>query len=147
MRGRRVKPAILIGASTLVVACGSAGAAATNQASATAYNMQVDELAAGKLDSLPTGTQFVRVLLFQQPPGASVPSRKHQGGLIYEQSGQQTLTYSDGTSLTLVAGQATYLASVQHSHKNTGSTTNAWYFIALWPSVQRGQPLVSPSPP
>jgi quercetin dioxygenase-like cupin family protein len=104
--------------------------------------MRVDQLVAGKLDALPTGGQFLRIVLFHQAPGESFPSRKHQAGLIYQQTGQQRFAYSGGQSIDIVAGTAAFLESVAHSHTNIGGTENTWYFIALWPSVQRGAPLV-----
>jgi quercetin dioxygenase-like cupin family protein len=123
------------------IACGSATPGGPEIA-ATAHLMRVDELAAGKLDALPTGSQFARIVLFHQVPGETFPSRKHQAGLIYMKTGVQRLTNSDGQSVDISAGTAVYQPSVAHSHTNIGATDNIWYFIALWPSAQRGAPLV-----
>jgi len=104
--------------------------------------MTVDELAAGKLDALPTGSQFIRVINFHQAPGQSFPSRKHQPGIIYQSGGGQVLGYSDGQRVAIVAGRAAYQRSAEHAHTNTGADENTWYFLALWPTAQRGTPLV-----
>jgi quercetin dioxygenase-like cupin family protein len=122
-----------------VSACG--GAASSGPDVAAAHLMRVDELAAGKLDALPTGSQFARLELFHQTPGQSFPSRKHQPGIVYVQTGKQRLAYSDGQSVDILTGTAVYQTSVAHSHTNTGTTDNAWYFIGLWASEQRAVPL------
>lgn len=123
-------------------ACGAPTVASSSTA-AQAHLMQVDELAAGKLDALPTGTQFVRVQLFRQTPGSSFPSKKHQVGIIYQETGTQLLKYEDGTYQGIPQGTALYLESIQHSHTNNGPATNAWYNFALWPSPQRAAPLTA----
>ena len=141
---KRVGFLALIG--TALVSCG--GTATTPSGpdpAAQARLMKVDELAAGKLETLQTGGQFVRIVSFHQAPGETVPSRKHQAGLVYQKTGQQQLLVSGSQSLEIGAGTASFLMSVAHSHTNNGSTENAWYFIALWPSVQRGLPLVGTS--
>lgn len=104
--------------------------------------MRADELVAGKLDALPTGSQFVRIVVFHQAPGEATASRKHQAGLIYQQTGQQQLAYSGRQKIDIGVGTAVFSESVAHSHTNIGGTENTWYFIALWPIVQRGAPLV-----
>lgn len=103
--------------------------------------MTVNELAAGQLDALPTGTQFVRVVMFNQAPNQTVASKKHQAGIVYVDTGLQRLTYTGGTSVDIAGGTALFLKSVEHSHTTLPPTISVWYFIALWPSVQRPTPL------
>jgi quercetin dioxygenase-like cupin family protein len=129
-----------------VAACGGATAATSPPAlSASAHLMTVDELAAGQLGSLPTGSQFARIAVFHQSPRQTVPSKKHQAGIVYVETGLQQLTYTGGQSVDITAGMAVYLKSVQHSHTTVGPTDSTWYFIALWPSVQRSNQLVAGS--
>lgn len=130
----------LLGTACAATPAGGAGP----DPNAAARLMRLDELAAGTLDALPTGTQFVRVQLFRQPAGSAFPSKKHQAGIIYQQSGTQVLMYSDGSPQQPIAeGTGLYLRSVEHSHLNNGSSTNAWYNFALWPSAQRAAPLTA----
>jgi quercetin dioxygenase-like cupin family protein len=107
--------------------------------------MAVDELAAGQLGSLPTGSQFARVAVFHQAPHQSIPSKKHQAGIVYVETGLQQLTYTGGQSVDIGTGTAWYLKSVEHSHTILGPTDSTWYFMALWPSGQRSAPLVAGS--
>jgi quercetin dioxygenase-like cupin family protein len=129
---------------TAVVACGGTTTAGTTapDLSASAHLMSVDELAAGQLGSLPTGSQFARIVVFHQSPRQTVPSKKHQAGIIYVEAGLQLLTYTGGQSVDISAGMAVYLKSVAHSHTALGPTDSTWYFVALWPSVQRSNQLV-----
>jgi quercetin dioxygenase-like cupin family protein len=129
-----------------VAACGATEAAtSTADPSAKAHLMTVDELAAGQLGSLPTGSQFARMVVFHQAPHQTVPSKKHQAGIVYVETGQQLLAYTGGQSVDVRAGAAVYLKSVAHSHTILGPTDSTWYFVALWPSVQRSNPLVTGS--
>jgi quercetin dioxygenase-like cupin family protein len=131
---------------TVVVACGGATATtSTPDPSVSAHLMSVDELAAGQLGSLPTGSQFARIVVFHHIPHQSVPSKKHQAGIIYVATGSQLLTYTGGQSVNITAGTAVYLKSVSHSHTTLGPTNSTWYFIALWPSAQRPNQLVTGS--
>jgi uncharacterized RmlC-like cupin family protein len=121
-------------------ACNSTAAATTSSnPAALARNMSVDLLVAGKLDALPTGSQFVRVTQFIQKPGVVAASKKHQVGIIYQQNGTQTLTYEDAQNnptshVAIAAGTAVWCLSVFHTHANNGTIPNEWYFLALWPS-------------
>jgi quercetin dioxygenase-like cupin family protein len=128
-----------------VVACGAAqtsSSTSTPDLTASARFLTFDELAAGKLGSLPTGGQFGRIVVFHQSPHQSVPSKKHQAGIVYVASGLQLLSYTGGQSVNISAGMAVYLKSVEHAHTTLGPTDSTWYFIALWPSAQRSNPLV-----
>jgi quercetin dioxygenase-like cupin family protein len=133
-------------AGMAVVACGGTTAATTTpDPRAAAHLMTVDELAAGQLGSLPTGSQFERVAVFHQAPHQRIPSKKHQAGIVYVETGVQQLTYIGGQSVDVGAGTAWYLKSVEHSHTIIGPTDSTWYFMALWPSGQRSAPLVGGS--
>jgi quercetin dioxygenase-like cupin family protein len=83
--------------------------------------------------------------MFHQSPNQSVASKKHQAGIIYVDSGLQRLTYTGAGSVDIAAGTALFLKSVEHSHTTLPPTDSTWYFVALWPSIQRGQPLVGGS--
>lgn len=133
-------------AGIAVVGCGGTTAlTSTPDPSATAQLMSVDELAAGQLGSLPTGSQFGRMVVFHQAPHQTIPSKKHQAGIVYVDTGQQLLAYTGGQSVEVRAGTAVYLKSVAHSHTILGPTDSTWYFVALYPSVQRSNPLVAGS--
>jgi quercetin dioxygenase-like cupin family protein len=129
--------------SMAVVACGAASAATQPASSSLALShlMTVDELAAGQLDALPSGTQFVRVVMFHQGPNQTIASKKHQAGIVYVDTGLQRLTYTGRASVDIAAGTALFLKSVEHSHTTLPPTLSTWYFIALWPSEQRPTPL------
>lgn len=139
---RRLSALALLG--LIVVACGGNTASiGTPNPAVSARQMTVDELAAGQLGSLPTGSQFARIVVFHQVPHQSVPSKKHQAGIIYVATGLQLLSYAGGQSVDISAGMAVYLKSVEHAHTTLGPTDSTWYFIALWPSVQRSNQLVA----
>lgn len=127
-----------------VVACGGTGHSGS-KLSPSAHLMRVDELAAGELGSLPTGSQFARIAMFHHAPRQTTASKKHQSGIVYVQTGMQLLSYTGGQSVDIPAGTAVYLESVAHTHTNLGPTDSTWYFIALWPIAQRGLPLVNGS--
>ena len=137
----RARLAMLVAVIALM-GCGSVQASGVNQA-AVAHLMTVDALAAGNVDALPSGNQFVRVQHFEQLPGAAglIGSKRHQVGIIYQELGTQVLQYADGTSRHITAGTGVFLESVQHAHLNDGSDPNSWYNISLWSSLQRGTPL------
>jgi quercetin dioxygenase-like cupin family protein len=142
-RWHRGRVAALSALIVTAVACGGTSAATppANSSLALAHLMTVNELAAGQLDALPTGTQFVRVVMFNQAPNQTIASKKHQAGIVYVDSGLQRLTYTGGASVDIAAGTALFLKSVEHSHTTLPPTISVWYFIALWPSVQRPTPL------
>jgi quercetin dioxygenase-like cupin family protein len=129
-----------------IVACGgTTPGSSTPNPLASAHLMSIDELAAGQLGSLPTGSQFARMVVFHQSPRQTVPSKKHQAGIVFVDTGLQLLTYTGGQSVNISAGTAVYLKSVAHSHTTVGPTDSTWYFVALWPSVQRSNQLVTGS--
>jgi quercetin dioxygenase-like cupin family protein len=143
-RLNRLSVVALVGIA--VVACGSTTAStSTPNPAVSAHLMSVDELAAGRLGSLPTGSQFARMVVFHQSPHQTIPSKKHQAGIVYVETGLQLLTYTGGQSVDISGGTAVYLKSVAHSHTTVGPTDSTWYFVALWPSVQRSNQLVTGS--
>jgi quercetin dioxygenase-like cupin family protein len=139
---KRLSAIALVGIA--VVACGSTspGGGLPLDLSLSARQMTLDELAAGQLGSLPTGSQFARIVVFHQAPHQSFPSKKHQAGIVYVATGLELLSYTGGQSVDISAGMAVYLKSVEHAHTSLGPTDSTWYFIALWPSVQRSNQLV-----
>lgn len=100
-------------------------------------------LAAGKVDSLPTGPVYIRFIRFPQPAGNLIPSSQHQPGFVYVESGVHRLTLAGQSPIDITAGQAKFHQSVTHTHFNPGPGPSVWYFIALWPSAARSVPLVS----
>ena len=104
--------------------------------------MSTDQLAAGRVDTLPTGSEFARVQVFVQEPGSQFPSRTHQPGFDYVAAGVQRLQLVDGERFDIDAGTAVFQRSIAHSHINPGTVPNRWYFFALVPSAVRGQPQV-----
>lgn len=126
----------------LFTACNSQ-ASPTPDASALSSGVAVKSLDAGKLDSLPTGGVFVRVLKFVQPSGFTFPSTQHVPGFVFVESGVHRLTLEGQPPIDLTAGQAKFHQSITHTHFNPGPGSSSWYFIALWSSSSRGQPPVA----
>jgi len=122
--------------------CGSVTPPATPAPAAQAYLISIDQLAAGKLGTLPTGGEFARIQVFVQDPGTSFPSRTHQPGFDYVAEGVQRLQLIDGETVDIQAGTAAFQRSIAHSHVNPGTLPNRWYFLGLIPSALRGQPPV-----
>jgi hypothetical protein len=111
---------------------------------AVARGAAVKTLDAGKLDSLPTGSVYVRMIRFAQPAGYVVNSKQHVASVVYVETGVHRLVLNGQAPIDLVAGQATFHQSVAHTHLNPGPDPSVWYSIAIWPSSARGQPLVDP---
>lgn len=125
-------------------ACES-GSASRPDAAAMAAGYSTRDLAAGKLSSLPTGNLYIRVIEFAQPSGHSFPSKTHAAGFVYMTSGVQRLTITDRPPVDLAAGEARFQPSIAHVHSNPGSTTNLWYFLAVWSTQERANALVDSS--
>jgi hypothetical protein len=104
----------------------------------------IKKLDAGRVESLPTGTVYVRFIRFIQPPGYIINSKQHVPSVVYVETGTQRLILAGQSPIDLVAGQAIFHQSVTHQHLNQGTETSVWYSIAVWPSSARGQPLVDP---
>jgi quercetin dioxygenase-like cupin family protein len=142
-RGKLSRLSAVTLVAIVAVACGNTTAGTpTPNPSLSAHLMTIDELAAGQLGSLPTGSQFARMVVFHQSPRQTVPSKKHQAGIVYVDTGLQLLAYTGGQSVDIAGGAAVFLKSVAHSHTTLGPGDSTWYFIALWPSVQRSNQLV-----
>ena len=127
----------------LLVAC-SAPAASAQNPDALPRGEVVKKLDAGRVESLPTGTVYVRFVRFAQPPGYVINSKQHVPSIVYVDAGVHRLILSGQAPIDLVAGQATFHQSVTHQHLNPGSEPALWYSIAVWPSSAHGQPLVDP---
>jgi quercetin dioxygenase-like cupin family protein len=132
----------LVLAGVLVVAGCSSGRPVQPVA---AVGVRTDDLAGGRLDSLPTGPLFMRVQSFAQPAGSDFGSRTHQPGFEYQIGGSQLLEINGGPTITIQAGQSYFQPSVAHTHRNPGPDANSWLFCALWPSSVRTAPQVTPS--
>jgi quercetin dioxygenase-like cupin family protein len=129
----------------LLTSCGSPHASATADASRQARGYNYEELAAGRVDALPSGPQFVRINLFTQAPGSSFPSKTHQPGILYMLEGVQRYQPVSGTAIDIHAGEGHFQRTEAHTHINNGTTNNRWYQLALWPSEARSQPLSVPT--
>ena len=128
----------------MLVACSSAASPSAPDAAALPHNAVVKKLDAGKVESLPTGTVYVRFVRFVQPPGYVINSKQHVPSVVYVETGVQRLVLAGQAPIDLAAGQAKFHQSVTHQHLNPGSASSTWYSIAVWPSSARGTPLVDP---
>ena len=135
--------AAALATTLLFTACGSQ-ASSTTDPSALSSGAAVKSLDAGKVDNLPTGGVFVKVIQFVQPSGYVITSKQHVPGVVYVESGVHRLTLEGQPPIDLAAGQAKFHLSITHTHFNPGTGSSTWYFIALWSSSSRGQPSVDP---
>lgn len=127
----------------VIVSCSTSGPPPVD-ARALPHNQIVKKLDAGTVDSLPTGSVYVRFIRFAQPPGYVINSKQHVPSMVYVVTGVQRLVLTGQTPIDLMSGQATFHQSVTHQHLNPGSATSTWFSIAVWPSSARGTPLVDP---
>lgn len=132
-------------AAVVLMSCGGSGSSTQSGTSQQALGYTYEELAAGRVDALPSGPQFVRINLFTQAPGSSFPSKTHQPGILYMVEGVQRYQPGAGTALDIHAGDGQFSPTEAHTHINTGTTTNRWYNLALWQSATRSQPLTVPT--
>jgi quercetin dioxygenase-like cupin family protein len=139
----KMKVPVLLAVAVALAACGSTSAASPS-ADALARGAAVKTLAAGKLDSLPTGQIYIRMIRFAQPAGYVIHSKQHVPSVVYVETGVHQLVLNGEAPIDLQAGQAAFHQSVAHTHFNPGPAPSVWYSIALWPSSARGQPLVDP---
>ena len=130
----------------IALALSGCSAAATNgpNAGALARGAAFKPLDAGRLDSLPTGNVYIRIIRFVQPAGYVIHSKQHVASVVYVETGVHRLTLDGQPPLDIMAGQAKFHQSVAHTHLNPGPDPSVWYSIAVWPSSARGQPLVDP---
>ena len=133
----------LMAIALALAACSTATTVAPN-AEALARGAAVKALDAGKLDSLPTGPVYIRMIRFAQPVGYVINSKQHVASVVYVETGVHRLILNGQAPIDLAAGEATFHQSVAHTHLNPGPYPSVWYSIALWPSSARGQPLVDP---
>ena len=139
----KIKLTTLLAIALALSACSAATTAESNP-QAAAKGAEVKALGAGKLNSLPTGPVYIRMIRFAQEPGYVINSKQHVPSFVYVESGTHRLVLNGQTPLDLSAGQATFHQSVSHTHLNPGSGPSVWYSIALWPSSARGNALVDP---
>lgn len=142
---RRIVAVVGAVVGVVLTSCGSAGTSTQGGTSQQAQGYSYEELAAGRVDALPTGPQFVRINLFIQPPGSSFPSKTHQPGMVYMVDGVQRYQPGTGTAVDLHAGDGQFTRTEAHMHINMGTTANRWYNLALWQSATRSQPLTVPT--
>ena len=133
----------LVALAGILVACSTASPAAPNS-DALPRGAIVEKLDAGSVDSLPTGTVYVRFIRFEQAPGYVINSKQHVPSIVFVQTGTQRLVLSGQAPIDLAAGEARFHQSVTHQHLNAGAVPSVWYSIAVWPSSARGTQLVDP---
>ena len=138
----KTKLTALVSIALSLSACSATATVASNPA-ALASGDAVKTLAAGKLDALPTGPIYVRMIRFASPPGSIINSKQHVASFVYLETGVHRLTLAGQLPIDLVAGQATFHQSLVHTHFNPGPGPSVWYSIAVWPSSARSQPLVA----
>jgi quercetin dioxygenase-like cupin family protein len=139
----RTKLTVLVTIAFALSACAAATAIGPS-AEALAHGAAIKTLDAGKLNSLPTGAVYIRIIRFAQPPGYVIHSKQHVPSVVYVETGAHRLTLGDQPPLDLLAGQAKFHQSVAHTHLNPGPDPSVWYSIAVWPTSAHGQPLVDP---
>jgi hypothetical protein len=127
-----------------LIGCGflsgcSSAAQATADPAAFGSGSIVTTLDAGKLDSIPTGNVFVRVIEFPQPEQYTISSKQHVPGFVYVETGLHRLTLQGQPPVDIPAGSAKFHGSIAHQHFNPGPGQSTWYFIAVWSSSLRGQ--------
>jgi hypothetical protein len=133
----------LVAVGLALFACGTIPTVAPNP-DVLARGIAVKTLNAGKLDSLPTGPVYIRVIRFPQPVGYVINSKQHVASVVYVETGAHRLILNgQATPIDLVAGQAVFHQSVAHTHLNPGPVDpSVWYSIAIWPSSARSSSLV-----
>ena len=140
----RPKTQLALMACCLIAGCSSASSVTTDP-NALAAGSTVTTLAAGKLDSLPTGDVFVRVIEFDVPDLYTFKSRQHVPGFVYVETGLHRLTLEGQPPFDIPPGSAKFHGSISHVHFNPGPGSSTWYFIAVWSSSLRGQAPVDPT--
>lgn len=126
-------------ASVLILAaCGSGGA----DDAVESVGVSSVDVAGGRLNALPSGPLFMRINHFTQAAAAQIGSKKHQPGFVYQIAGSQMMIIG-ADSATVSAGEGYFVPGIEHTHTNSGSTSNDWLFVALWPTDIRTQPNVS----
>lgn len=134
---------LLAGLVMILAGCNSASPP-TIDPQAQASGAAIKPLAAGKLSTLPTGPNYIRLVHFAQPSGYVIKSSQHVPGFVFVEQGTQRLLVVDQPAQDLAAGEAFYLTNVTHQHLNHGPGTNSWFFLALWSSSARAVPPVDP---
>jgi quercetin dioxygenase-like cupin family protein len=135
-----VRPACAA-AMVLLAACQPAAPPAADSMAAATGSTTVG-LAAGRLDALPSGPVYIRMVEFSQPAGGKVPSAQHVPGFVVMLDGVQELQVEGQAPVELRAGQAAFVRSIYHAHWNPSAASNRWYFAALWPTSFRTVPLI-----
>jgi quercetin dioxygenase-like cupin family protein len=128
-------------AMVLLAACQPATPPATDRMAAAAESTTVG-LDAGRLDALPSGSVYIRMVEFSQPAGGKVPSSQHVPGFVVMLDGVQELQVEGQAPIELHPGQAAFVRSTYHTHLNPGTERNRWYFAAIWPTSFRSVPLI-----
>ena len=139
----RLKTRLVLMACCLFAGCSSA-ASVTTDPNALAAGSTVTTLAAGKLNTLPTGNVFVRVREFDQPATYTFLSVQHVPGFVYVETGLHRLTLEGQAPIYIPAGSARFHTSISHTHFNPGPGLSTWYFVAVWSRSSPGLPPPAP---
>src|SRR5438093_11496451 len=137
---QRIVP-IVVTVFAVTAACGSAASPAPSSAPAivTAAPPRVTAtvLAAGRLDSIPTGALFVNYMDLPQAAGGSI-KHQHIAGFVYSVQGTHQMDVDGAASVMIEPGKAAFIgAAVMHGHVNPGTAANDWWFIGLRPASSR----------
>ena len=139
----------LLAAATIVSAgCGGAAAptaaptakpTSTTAAVATAKaeGAATVSLGDGKITALPKGTLYVQYLEIPQPVAGTL-THAHIAGFVYGVEGTTLVAVVGGETKDLKPTEAAFVpADTAHTHSNSGTTPNLWYFISIRPNTAR----------
>src|SRR5262249_56159629 len=84
------------------------------------------KLDGGRLESLPTGAMYFRVIHLVQPAAYTINSTQHNPGFVFVESGLHQLQFKGQPPPELAPGEAKFLQSVTHSHLNPGTEPCSW---------------------
>ena len=137
---QRIVP-IVVTVFAITAACGSAASPAPSSApaivTAAPPSVTATVLAAGKLDSIPTGALFVNYMDLPQAAGGSI-KHQHIAGFVYTVQGTHQMDVDGAASVMIQPGKAAFIgAAVMHGHVNPGTAANDWWFIGLRPASSR----------
>src|SRR5690349_14344627 len=86
----------------------SSSSSSTSNADALPRGAATKTLDAAKLDSLPTGPVYIRMIRFPQPVGYVINSKQHVASVVYVETGVHRLVLNGMPPQDLMAGQAKF---------------------------------------
>ena len=135
---RALSPLALAG---LTAAAGCTGQPAPMDAHSTpdaaASGHECTTLADGEVDVPAAGTYYASIFDVKSDLEPT-PPRAHPASMYYTIDGQHVIELTDGTRLTMNAGEGGFTADgVPHTHINPGPATNDWWALSVGSSSQR----------